>query len=232
MKTEKRRIALVWIYVGQSPSERLESIGTIDAGHMELIAVGNVHVQRAVELFSFANPDRAVRAVESVSMAHLWDAVPDDVGALVFWIDDEKLGQSPSERLESIGTIDAGHMELIAVGNVHVQRAVELFSFANPDRAVRAVESVSMAHLWDAVPDDVGALVFWISPGFPLERAKPLLAEDPSREQHLHYWDGNALAISRSMAESVALRDMNLRGDCLLTFMSDIVERSGGVAGS
>ena len=162
MKTEKRRIALVWIYVGQSPSERLESIGTIDAGHMELIAVGNVHVQRAVELFSFANPDRAVRAVESVSMAHLWDAVPDDVGALVFWIDDEKL----------------------------------------------------------------------VSPGFPFEMARPLLAEDPSREQHLHYWDGNALAISRSMAESVALRDMNLRGDCLLTFMSDIVERSCGVAGS
>ena len=162
MKTEKRRIALVWIYVGQSPSERLESIGTVDAGHMELIAVGNVHVQRAVELFSFANPDRAVRAVESVSMAHLWDAVPDDVGALVFWIDDEKL----------------------------------------------------------------------VSPGFGLEMAKPLLAEDPSREQHLHYWDGNALAISRSMAESVALRDMSLRGDCLLTFMSDIVERSCGVAGS
>lgn len=162
MKTEANRMALVWIYLGQNPSERLESIATLDAEHMELIAVGNVHVQRAVELFSFSRPDVAVRAVESVSMAHLWDAVPEDVGALVFWIDDEKL----------------------------------------------------------------------VSPDFPMEMATPLLAGDPVSEQHLHYWDGNALAISRPMSESVALKDMTLRGDCLLTFMSDIVERGCGVTGT
>ena len=56
---------------------------------------------------------------------------------------------------------------------------------------------------------------------------------DPARERHLHYWDGNALAISRSIAEAMTLEDMNLRDDCLLSMMSDIVDfRGAGPRGS
>ena len=70
------------------------------------------------------------------------------------------------------------------------------------------------------------------SPGFALDMASPILGSDPASEQHLHYWDGNALAISRSIAEAITLQDMNLRDDCLLTLMSDIVDRGARLRGS
>ena len=111
-------------------------------------------------------------------------------------------GQKPSERLEAIGSIDGQHLELIAVGNAEVQRAAELFSFSRPDISLQTLDSVSMQAIWQAIPPETKALVFWIddeklvSPGFPLKMAAPILESDPARERHLHYWDGNALAIS------------------------------------
>ncbi len=154
MDRADQRVALVWIYTGQDPSERLETIGSIDGQHLELIAVGNSEIQRAAELFSFSRPNVSIQTLNSVSMRAIWQAIPPDTKAVVFWIDDEKL----------------------------------------------------------------------VSPGFPLEMAAPILNSDPASERHLHYWDGNALAISRSIAEAMTLEDINLRDDCLLTMMSDIVD--------
>ena len=91
MDAGDRRVALVWIYLGRNPSERLETVGSIDGGRMELVAVGNVEVQKAAELFTFSRPEVSVRTVDSVSMDAIWQAVPTDVGAVVFWMDDEKL---------------------------------------------------------------------------------------------------------------------------------------------
>jgi len=54
-----------------------------------------------------------------------------------------------------------------------------------------------------------------------------ILNSDPASERHLHYWDGNALAIYRSIAEAMTLEDINLHDDCLLTMMSDIVGHRG-----
>ena len=147
-------------------------------------------------------------------------------------------GRNPSERLETIGSIDGRHLELIAVGNVEVQRAAELFSFSHPNLSLRTLDSISMEAIWKAVPSDVKALVFWVDddkvvdPAFPFEMAAPILGPDPGAEQHLHYWDGNALAVSRSIAEALTLEDMTLRDDCLLTMMSDIVDRGARLRGS
>ena len=157
MDRADQKVALVWIYTGQKPSERLETIGSIDGQHLKLIAVGNAEIQRAAELFSFSRPDVSLQTLDSVSMQAIWQAIPPEAKAIVFWIDDEKL----------------------------------------------------------------------VSAGFPLEMAAPILESDPARERHLHYWDGNALAISRSIAEAMTLEDMNLRDDCLLSMMSDIVDHRG-----
>ena len=155
MDAADRRVALVWIYLGRDPSERLETVGSIDGGSMELVAVGNVEVQKAAELFTFSRPDVSLRTVDSVSMDAIWQAVPSDVGAVVFWMDDEKL----------------------------------------------------------------------VHPEFPVEMAAPIFTGNVAVEQQLHYWDGNAMAISRSAAEALSIRDLTLRGASLLTLMSDIVER-------
>jgi hypothetical protein len=162
MDRADQRVALVWIYTGQTPYERLETIGSIDGQHLELIVVGNAEVQRAAELFSFSRPNVSLKALDSVSMQAIWQAIPPTTRAVVFWIDDEKL----------------------------------------------------------------------VSPGFPLEMAAPILESDPALERHLHYWDGNALAISRSIAEAMTLEDMNLRDDCLLTMLSDVVDHRGRIRGS
>ena len=155
MDAADRRVALVWIYLGRNPSERLETVGSIDGGRMELVAVGDAEVQKAAELFTVSRPDVSLQTVDSVSMDAIWRAVPSDVGAVVFWMDDEKL-----------------------------------------------------------VPRE-----------FPVEMAAPIFADDVAAEQQLHYWDGNAMAISRSAAEALSIRDLTLRGDSLLTLMSDVVER-------
>ena len=162
MNGTEQRIALVWMYAGRNPRERLETIGSIDGQHIELIAVGNVEVQRAAELFSFSRPNISLRTVDSVSMSAIWQAVPSEVAVLVFWMDDEKL----------------------------------------------------------------------VSPGFSLEMAAPILEGILGEEQHLHYWDGNALAVSRSVAEALMIEDMTLRDDCLLTMLSDIVDRGARLRGS
>ena len=88
-----------------------------------------------------------------------------------------------------------------------------------------------MDAIWQAVPPDVGAVVFWmddeklVHPEFPVEMAAPIFTGNVAVEQQLHYWDGNAMAISRSAAEALSIRDLTLRGASLLTLMSDIVER-------
>ena len=162
MDRTDQRVALVWIYAGQNPSQRLETIGSIDGQHLELIAVGNAKVQRAAEMFSFSQPNVSLQTLDSVSMQAIWKAIPSQTRAIVLWMDDEKL----------------------------------------------------------------------VSPGFALDMAAPILGPDPASEQHLHYWDGNALAISRSIAEAITLQDMNLRDDCLLTLMSDIVDQGARLRGS
>ena len=139
-------------------------------------------------------------------------------------------GQKPSQRLETIGSIDGQHLELIAVGDAEVQRAAELFSFSRPNVSLQTLDSVSMQSIWRAIPPEAQAVVFWlddeklVSPGFPLEMAAPILDSDPASDQHLHYWDGNALAMSKAMAEAMTLQDMSLRDDCLLSMMSDMVD--------
>ncbi len=146
-------------------------------------------------------------------------------------------GQRPSERLETLGSIDGQHLELIAVGNTRVQRAAELFSFSRPNVSLQTLDSVSMRAIWKAIPSGIRAVVFWmddgkrVSPGFPLEMAAPILESDPTSERHLHYWDGNALAISMSIAEAITLEDMTLRDDCLMTMLSDIVDHRGANVG-
>jgi hypothetical protein len=147
-------------------------------------------------------------------------------------------GQTPYERLETIGSIDGQHLELIAVGNAEVQRAAELFSFSRPNVSLKTLDSVSMQAIWQAIPPKTRAVVFWIddenlvSPGFALEMAAPILESDPALERNRHYWDGNALAIARSIAETMTLEDMNLRDDCLLTMLSDVVDHRGRIRGS
>ena len=91
MDRADQKVALVWIYTGQKPSERLETIGSIDGQHLKLIAVGNAEIQRAAELFSFSRPDVSLQTLDSVSMQAIWQAIPPEAKAIVFWIDDEKL---------------------------------------------------------------------------------------------------------------------------------------------
>jgi hypothetical protein len=101
---------------------------------------------------------------------------------------------------------------------------------------MRTLDSVSLDAIFKAVSPESRALVFWVddeklvSRTFPLDMAAPLsLAGDDaspqSADRHLHFWDGNALAISRSVAESLAISDLNLRDDSLLTLLSDVVGR-------
>ena len=161
----------------------------------------------------------------------------DGAGQLValVWI---YAGRNPSERLETIGSIDGRHLELIAVGNVEVQRAAELFSFSHPNLSLRTLDCISTEAIWKAVPSDAKALVFWVDddkvvdPAFPFEMAAPNLGPDPGAEQHLHYWDGNVLAVSRSIADALTLEDMTLCDDCLLTVLSDIVDRGARLRGN
>ena len=150
-----------------------------------------------------------------------------DRRVVLVWI---YLGRNPSERLETVGSIEGGRMELVAVGNAEVQKAAELFTFSRPDVSLQTVDSVSMDAISRAVPSDVGAVIFWmdneklVPRDFPVEMAAPIFADDAAAEQQLHYWDGNAMAISRSAAEALSIRDLTLRGDSLLTLMSDVVE--------
>jgi hypothetical protein len=88
-----------------------------------------------------------------------------------------------------------------------------------------------METIWQAVPEDASGIVFWmddeklVNREFPLEMAAPVEVEDPSTRHHLHYWDGNAMAVSRPAAESLTIRDLNIRGGSLMPLVSDIVER-------
>ena len=68
MGAADRRVVLVWIYLGRNPSERLETVGSIDDARVELIAVGNAEVQKAAGLFTFSRPDVSLQTVDSVSM--------------------------------------------------------------------------------------------------------------------------------------------------------------------
>ncbi len=142
-------------------------------------------------------------------------------------------GQKPYERLETLRSIDGQHLEFIAVGNAEVQRAAELFSFSRPNVSLQTLDSVSIQAIWKAIPPRTKAVVFWIDdekrvrPGLPLEMAAPILESDRASERHLHYWDGNALAMSKSIAQTMTVEDITLRDDCLLTMMSDIVEHRG-----
>ena len=147
------------------------------------------------------------------------------------------LGRNPSERLETIGSIDGRRLELIAVGNVEVQKAAELFAFSRPDISLRTVDSVAMETIWQAVPEDASGIVFWmddeklVNREFPLEMAAPVEVEDPSTRHHLHYWDGNAMAVSRPAAEALTIRDLNIRGGSLMPLVADIVERGTRLSG-
>ena len=150
------------------------------------------------------------------------------------------MGQNPAQRLEVIGEIDGKHLDILAVGNAQVRRAAELHAVSSAHSSLQTLDTVSLGAIWNAVSPESQAVVFWMDDGklvnsmFPLDMAAPLASADvdqkPSTEQtvrdrHLHYWDGNALAISRSVAESLSIEDMNLRDDCLLTLLSDIVDR-------
>jgi hypothetical protein len=147
------------------------------------------------------------------------------------------LGRNPSERLEAIGSIDGRRLELVVVGNVEVQKAAELFVFSRPDISLRTVDSVSMETIWQAVPDDAGEIVYWmddeklVNREFPLEMAAPVQGDDPATKHHLHYWDGNAMAVSRTAAEALTIRDLNIRGGSLMPLMSDIVDRGTRLPG-
>lgn len=146
------------------------------------------------------------------------------------------MGRNPEERLRFIGEIDGTHLDILSIGNAEVRKAVELYRVSRVDSSMQALDSVSLESIWAAISPDCAALVFWVDDGktvgrtFPLDMAMPLSAPGGGRpgaaeDVHLHYWDGNALAVSRRVAESLVLADMNLRDDSLLTFVSDMVDR-------
>ena len=135
------------------------------------------------------------------------------------------MGNHPADRLETIAGGDAAGVKLIAVGNREVRRAAELYGFSRPDLATRTLDAVALDSIWGALGAEAEALVLWIddgkrvSPGFVREMAAPVLAD-----RHLHYWDGNALALSQRTGETLSFGDMLLRDDDLLTLLSDIVD--------
>ena len=150
------------------------------------------------------------------------------------------MGQNPTQRLDAIGKIDGTHLDILAVGNAQVQRAAELYAVSSAHSSLRSLDSVSLGAIWNAVSPESRAVVFWMDDGkpvnsiFPLDMARPLACADANQktgsgqtvcDRHLHYWDGNALAISRSVAESISIEDMSLRDNSLLTLLSDIVDR-------
>jgi hypothetical protein len=150
------------------------------------------------------------------------------------------MGKDPAGRLEAIGGIDGSHLEILAVGNEQVQKAAELYDVSRAHTSMKTLDSVSLGTIWNAASPQSESLVFWMDDGklvnstFPLDMAAPLAGADVEaragaqhavRDRHLHYWDGNALAVTRSLAESLALEDMTLRDDCLLILFSDVVDR-------
>ena len=113
------------------------------------------------------------------------------------------MGKDPAGRLEAIGGIDGSHLEILAVGNEQVQKAAELYDVS---RAHTSMKTLAAPLAGTDVEARAGA-------------------QHAVRDRHLHYWDGNALAVTRSLAESLALEDMTLRDDCLLILFSDVVDR-------
>jgi hypothetical protein len=147
------------------------------------------------------------------------------------------LGSNPTERLETIGSIDGLRLELIVVGNAEVQKAAELFAFSRPDISLKTVDSVSMETIWQAVPADADGLVYWmddeklVNREFPLEMVAPVRGEGPAPKHQLHYWDGHAIAVARPLAEALTIRDMNIRGGSLMPLLSEIIDRGTRLPG-